>query len=70
MGVSVTISDPKTAVYTVPPSSSGSGSLAIGLGVGLGVGIPLVAAIAFAVYYTSSKRAAESAAPSSTAADS
>ena len=59
-GASITVSDPKTATYTVPSSSN---TLALGLGIGLGVGIPLLAAIAFAIYYFSSKRSAEKVTP-------
>ena len=62
-GASVTVSSPQTAVYSVPSSSS-SNTLAIGLGVGLGVGIPVLAGVAFAAYYLSSKKAAEKVAPS------
>lgn len=64
-GASVTVSDPKTAIYTVPSSSSSSSNtLALGLGIGLGVGIPVIAGAAFAAYYFMKKREDQAVAPS------
>jgi len=59
-GASVTVSDPKTAIYSVGGSSN---ALALGLGIGLGVGIPVLAAAIFGIYYLMKKRGDQEVAP-------